>query len=268
VISSDSIRITELPIGTWTTSYKEYLETLMDDKGSKTKAIIKSVTDMSTDAIVDLVVRFQPNTLGKLVSKAVDEHHNMLEKKLKLCITKQTTNMHLFNHKQQLKRYENIYDIIDCYFPLRLDGYVKRKEYLIKHIERIVMILSNKARFIQEQCDDKIDLRRKKKNQVIDMLKQLEYDMIDDDAEYKYLRTMTIDSVEEENVHKLLAEKEKKEKELDIIKKKTVEQMWTDEINALEKEYVKYQEVRKSKLFGDAVKVKTKKVIKKKKEKQ
>ena len=265
VISSDSIRITELPIGTWTTSYKEYLETLMDDKGSKTKAIIKSVTDMSTDAIVDLVVRFQPNTLGKLVSKAVDEHHNMLEKKLKLCITKQTTNMHLFNHKQQLKLYENIYDIIDCYFPLRLEGYVKRKEYLIKHIERIVMILSNKARFIQEQCDDKIDLRRKKKNQVIDMLKQLEYDVIDDDAEYKYLRTMTIDSVEEENVHKLLAEKEKKEKELDIIKKKTVEQMWTDEINALEKEYVKYQEVRKSKLFGDAVKVKTNKDIKKKK---
>ncbi len=268
VISSDSIRITELPIGTWTTSYKEYLETLMDDKGSKTKAIIKSVTDMSTDAIVDLVVRFQPNTLGKLVSKAVDEHHNMLEKKLKLCITKQTTNMHLFNHKQQLKRYENIYDIIDCYFPLRLEGYVKRKEYLIKHIERIVMILSNKARFIQEQCDDKIDLRRKKKNQVIDMLKQFEYDVVDDDAEYKYLRTMTIDSVEEENVHKLLAERDKKEKELDVIKKKTVEQMWTDEVSALEKEYVKYQEVRKSKLFGDAVKVKTKKVIKKKKAKQ
>jgi len=135
------------------------------------------------------------------------------------------------------------------------------------------MILSNKARFIQEQCDDKIDLRRKKKDQVIDMLKQLEYDVIDDDVEYKYLRTMTIDSVEEENVHKLLAEKDKKVKELDMIKKKTVEQMWTDEINALEKEYVKYQEVRKSKLFGDAVKEKAKvkakkKVVKKKKEKQ
>ena len=105
------------------------------------------------------------------------------------------------------------------------------------------------------------------------MLKQLEYDVIDDDVEYKYLRTMTIDSVEEENVHKLLAEKDKKEKELDMIKKKTVEQMWTDEINALEKEYVKYQEVRKTKLFGDAVKEKAKvkakkKVVKKKKEKQ
>ena len=31
------------------------------------------------------------------------------------------------------------------------------------------------------------------------MLKQKGYDIIDNDEEYKYLRTMTIDSVEEEN---------------------------------------------------------------------
>ena len=32
VLSADTIQITELPIGTWTTPYKEFLETLMDDK--------------------------------------------------------------------------------------------------------------------------------------------------------------------------------------------------------------------------------------------
>ena len=49
------------------------------------------------------------------------------------------------------------------------------------------MILSNKARFIQEQCDDKIDLRRKMKADVIEMLAQLKYDVVDGDVEYKYL---------------------------------------------------------------------------------
>ena len=101
------------------------------------------------------------------------------------------------------------------------------------------------------------------------MLTQLNYDVVDGDVEYKYLRSMPIDSVEEENVSKLLAEKEKKELELNIIKKKTVEKMWTDEINVLEKEYVKYQEVRKSRLFGDSAKASSKakkKIIKKKKE--
>lgn len=267
VISSDSIRITELPIGTWTTSYKEFLELLMDDKKKKKKPIVKAIKDMSTDAIVDLTVKFYPNILGKLVSKQVDEHHNQLEKVLKLVTTKQTTNMHLFNHKQQLKRYETIYDIVDSYFPIRHDGYVRRKEYLIKHLEKVVMVLSNKARFIKEQCDDVIDLRKKKKQQVIDLLKSRNYDVIDEDSEYRYLRTMTIDSVEEENVVKLMKEKEKKEKELDIIKKKTVQHMWTQELTTLEKEYEKYQVIRKNKLFGDVEKVKAQKKKTKQKEK-
>jgi len=263
IISSDSIRITELPIGTWTTSYKEFLETLMDDKNKKKKAIVKSIMDMSTDAIVDITVKFQPNTLGKLVAKQIDTHHNQLEKVLKLITTKQTTNMHLFNHKQQLKKYKTIYDIIDCYFPIRKQGYVTRKEYLIKHLEKIVMVLSNKARFIKEQCDDVIDLRKKKKQQVIELLQLRNYDVIDNDNDYKYLRTMTIDSVEEENVAKLIAEKEKKQKELDIVKKKTIEQMWNEEINKLNEQYEKYQKVRKSKLYGDELKKTKVKKIKK-----
>ena len=79
---------------------------------------------------------------------------------------------------------------------------------------------------------------------------------------------MTIDSVEEENVAKLIAEKEKKQKELDIVKKKTIEQMWTEEINTLNIQYEKYQKIRKSKLYGDTTKVtkvkKVKKINKKK----
>jgi DNA topoisomerase-2 len=263
IISSDSIRITELPIGTWTTSYKEFLESLMDDKNKKKKAIVKSIVDMSTDAIVDITVKFQPNTLGKLVAKQIDQHHNQLEKILKLTTTKQTTNMHLFNHKQQLKKYKTIYDIIDCYFPIRKQGYITRKEYLIKHLEKIVMVLSNKARFIKEQCDDVIDLRKKKKQQVIELLQSRNYDVVDQDNDYKYLRTMTIDSVEEENVAKLIAEKEKKQKELDIVKKKTIEQMWTEEINTLNIQYEKYQKIRKSKLYGDTTKVTKVKKVKK-----
>ena len=125
------------------------------------------------------------------------------------------------------------------------------------------MVLSNKARFIKEQCDDVIDLRKKKKQQVIELLQSRSYDVVDQDNEYKYLRTMTIDSVEEENVAKLIAEKEKKQKELDIVKKKTIEQMWNEEINKLNEQYEKYQKVRKSKLYGDELKKTKVKKIKK-----
>ena len=108
-------------------------------------------------------------------------------------------------------------------------------------------------------------MRKKKKQQVIDLLKSRGYNIIDNDEDYKYLRTMTIDSVEEENAEKLMKEKDKKEKELDIIKKKTIQQMWIHELSVLEKAYDKYQIIRKNKLFGGVEKtVKKKKVVKKK----
>ena len=49
VISADTIKITELPIGTWTTDYNEFLEYLMSDKtktGKKKIPIIKKKQDM------------------------------------------------------------------------------------------------------------------------------------------------------------------------------------------------------------------------------
>ena len=48
-------------------------------------------------------------------------------------------------------------------------------------------LISNKAKFIQEQSDDKIYLRKKKKSVVIQLLKDREYDIIDGDEDYTSL---------------------------------------------------------------------------------
>ena len=45
LIGTDLIRITELPVGTWTEDYKAFLESLMDDKDKKkgkSKIYVKS----------------------------------------------------------------------------------------------------------------------------------------------------------------------------------------------------------------------------------
>ena len=51
-----------------------------------------------------------------------------------------------------------------------------------------------------------------------------------------------MDSVSEENVKKLLNEKERKEKELSELSSKTVEQMWMKDLEELEVEYNKFVE--------------------------
>ena len=264
VLSADTIQITELPIGTWTTPYKEFLETLMDDKKKNKKQIVKNYKDNCTDVAVDFTIKLMPNILADLLSKNVDNNINQLEKTFKLYTTKSTSNMHLFDKDQRLKKYKTIYEIIEEYYPVRYNCYEKRKEYLIQNLRKIVKVLSNKARFIKEQCDDVLDLRRKKKEVVVELLKTRGYDVIEDDEDYQYLRKMPIDSVIEENIEKLLKEKEEKEKELQLILNTTIEEMWLSELNELRKKYCKYQNDRKIRANGSK-KVKKKKLNLKKK---
>ena len=58
IIGVDMIRVTELPIGMWTNTYKEFLESLMDNKNKKKQPIVKSYKDMCTDTSVDFEIKF------------------------------------------------------------------------------------------------------------------------------------------------------------------------------------------------------------------
>ena len=258
-MGTDQIRVTELPVGTWTEDYKAFLETLMDDKNKKGKVWVKSYTDMSTDTEVDFNIKLVSGTINRLLPKKTDYGCTLLEKTFRLYTTKTETNMYLFDHNQKLSKYENVYDIIDTYFPVRLDMYQKRKENMIKQLEREVMILHNKARFIEEQCEDIIDLRKKKKAQVIAMLETRQYDVIDEDEDFKYLRSMRIEQVEEENIKKLRDERDSKIKELDLLKKTTPETMWNTELDTLVTQYKSYTKNRANRMKGAKSKLKVKK---------
>jgi DNA topoisomerase-2 len=265
----DKIQITELPIGTWTDDYKKFLESLMDDtsKKKKKKTILKSYIDMSTDTEVDFTLRLIPGVMQSALPKKADYGCNQLEKLLGLYTTKTTTNMNLFNNKQQLNKYITIYQIIDDYFKVRLDLYIKRKEHQIDILKKEMVKLSNKARFIQEQCVEPptLVLRKKKKAEVIQMLKDKNYDTIDGDNEYKYLRTMSIDSVEEENLQKLLKECGKKKTDLENLKKRNIENIWLDELGELSEKYATYRNDRIRRAAGIGESKKLKKIKKKKK---
>ena len=264
VISHDTVKITELPIGTWTETYKGFLEKLMEDKdskGKKKKPIIKTYNDCCTDTVVEFTVKLHMGVLPNLVSKKVDKHINKFEKVFGLTTSKSTSNMYLFDEEQKLRKYNTVYDIVDKYYPIRYKTYGLRKEHMIKQLEKELTVLSNKAKFIQEQIIEPptIVLRKKKKEAVINMLKEKNYDMIDGDTEYKYLRNMTIDSVEEENYEKLLKIKGEKDAILATIKNTTIEDMWLSELSVLEKEYARYKNARIVRAKGIGAKIKKKK---------
>jgi DNA topoisomerase-2 len=122
-------------------------------------------------------------------------------------------------------------------------------------------VLSNRARYISEILDDTIDLRRKTTMAMVQILKDRKYDLqqpqqADDgdlgSAGYKYLLKLPMDSVSEENVEKIRAEKEKKEKELAHLESKTTENLWQDDLAELEEEYGKFVERSRGEEGGTA----------------
>jgi DNA topoisomerase-2 len=266
-IDKNKIRVTELPVGFWTADFKELLEELQNDKDKEGKKIIPIVKDMfenNTDTTIDYVITFSNGKLEELESVKYDYGCNGIEKMLKLYSTNTTTNMNLFNSEDKLKKYKNVEDIIDDYYDVRLEHYVYRKNYMIDNLEKEIVILSNKTRYIKENLEDTIDLRKMKKQEIIDMLLSKGYDRIENDEDFKYLVKMPMDSVSEENVEKLLQEHQIKEDELDRIKTTTIEEMWLSELSILENEYKEYQNERKMAQLGELKEEKktVKKVVK------
>lgn len=262
-IDTDKIKIVELPIGYWTEDFKELLSELQNDKDSEGKKIvpvIKDVFENYTDTTVEFIITFNKGKLEKLELEKGDHGCNGLQKLLKLYSTSSITNMNLFNYEDKLKKYDSVEEIIDDYYEIRLEYYEDRKEYMIDALEKEIMILYNKVRYIKEMLDETIDLRKKKKQEIIDMLQSKKYDTIDDDEEFKYLVKMPMDTVSEENVEKLLKEYKEKEDELERIKSTTIQQMWLSELEILENEYKEYQKEREQSQIGE-VKMSKKKTI-------
>lgn len=226
VVGADKIRITELPIGSWTDDYKKHLENMID-----AKKYVKDYNDMSTNVLVDMTVTFHKGMLKKLQAMKGDYDCNGLEKTMKMYTTNTNTNMHLFDAEDHLKKYECVEDIIADHFEKRWKMYEERKAYMLKILQEQLSLLSNKAKYIMELLDNTIDLRRKKQGEIENMLKEKGYNKVKDS--FHYLIKMPMDAVSEENVEKIMKEKGEKEVALGKLKKQTIKQMWRLDLDGL-----------------------------------
>jgi len=260
IVAERKVRITELPVGTWTDDYKEFLEKLMEapaaadkdktDKGgaasaSSSSPVLKEYSDMSTDTVVDITVTFHPSyphTPKDLQAAIVDADAgtNKLEKLLGLFTTQSTTNMNLFDAHEKLRKYATIYDIVEDYYVERLALYAKRKAAMLAQLANELRLLTNRARYIQEILDDKLELRRQTKEAIFAKMVAHNYEHIDGDTEFKYLLKMPMDSVTDENVKNLLSDRDSKRTQHQQLADTSIEALWTRDLDELEVEYKKW----------------------------
>ena len=235
ILSPTTVRITELPVGTWTMPYMSYLDGLVlaheDKQGKKVTPVLKDVVSNSTDKLVDIHVTFSKPTTPE-----------DMEKTLKLSTTVSITNMHLFDASGKLHKYQNVQEIIDAFYDVRMDTYTKRKERLLVDLEHIMTKISNKALYIQLVLDGKVDLRRKTMEEINTML--IGHGLHKMDETYDYLVKMPMMSVAQEHVDKLLREKGETSQRLETLKTKTLSQMYIEDLDAFDDAYQTYVQKR------------------------
>lgn len=66
-----------------------------------------------------------------------------------------------------MKKYKNEIEILEEFYDLRLEFYHKRKNYMLSKMERELVFLENKLKFIVYFNEERIILRNKPKKEVV-----------------------------------------------------------------------------------------------------
>ncbi|KAG9050359.1 DNA topoisomerase 2 [Tulasnella sp. UAMH 9824] len=258
-LDDSTVEITELPIGTWTQPYKEQLEKWVTGTDNN-PAYVKDYKEYHTNTSVHFVITMTKEGMAKA------EEEGLL-KFFKLTGSINTTNMMAFDSNLKLRKYASPEEIMEDFFPLRLQFYQKRKEYLCNQLRDQWDKLSNQARFVQMIIDKKLVVAKRKKADLVNELRKLEFRAFprvskakaagedepaeDDDEEeastgtssdFDYLLGMAIWSLTEEKVAKLLRERDVKEQELNVLLAVKPSEIWENDLEKLLDDFEKLLE--------------------------
>ena len=232
VISETCVHITELPIGTWTQDYIDFLSGLIQKE-----ELIYDYENNSGNFKIDIKLFFKNNELQKLIKS------NTLEKRLKIINIVKTSNMHLYKNSI-ITKYLSANNILKDYVEIRLEMYEKRKKHHIKVLENEMTLLKYRKKFIEQILNKKIIIERRKKTDIIQDLINLKYPelalSINSKPSYDYLTNLPLFSLTQEKIDEFNNEFNDKSQELDLYTKTSIQDLWINELDLLQVQYNKW----------------------------
>jgi DNA topoisomerase-2 len=230
VITKDKnkVEVSELPIGLWTDNFKETCEDWIVNKQ------IKSMKNNST-----------PKKVKFLITESEDGINCSLTN-MKLYTYLHISNMVLFNQKEQLKKY-SIDEIIQDFCVMRFEYYIKRKKYTLNNLNKELKHNQNKARFIEEIINKKLNIMNIEEEVVIKELEKRGYDKeikntdSEENSAYNYLLKLQVRTFTSNKVSELKEEIKRLENRIKIIKETSEKQLWLNDLIEFENEYKKWE---------------------------
>ena len=219
IVNSTTVKVTEIPPSFTYERYEEWLNSLVDKK------IIVDYEDNSADKI-EYILKFQRSILKEYITK--DRLANLLK-----IHSQETENLTTIDEFGKLKIFSKAEDIVTHFVKIRLQFYHKRKAYLLDKLGRELLIISNKARFINDIIQGKLKVNNVAKDIIVKYLDDNKYDRVD--GSYTYLLNMPIYSLTKERFEELLKQKADKEAEIESTNKTEPKHMYISDLEQLKR---------------------------------
>lgn len=212
IVNSVTIKVTELPIGTYLDDYKATLIKLED------QGLIKSWENDSTEDSFNFTLSVPRST----TAIPTDE----LLQKLKL-VSRDTENLTMWDVDGKMRKFENVQQIVDRFIDWRLDRYEERRLKLIELNTIDLAWLNEKLRFVRYYLANTEKFRNTGKKALLDLLIGEKF------TDPNKLLGMPIWQLTKDEIAKLEKEIGSVEMEIKRLGKLTAKTMYKDELKEL-----------------------------------
>jgi len=222
--------VSELPIGLWTDRFKESVEDLVEAKH------VRGYRNYSTNE----AVHFE-----------LDESKDGMEctlDNIKLSTSLSCNNMVLFSDKGIITKYDGVEQILESFCEVRYRYYVLRKAALLAELQRKLMVVRNRMRFLREVMKGDLVVQEVDEEALRKELDRRGYEKIVNDEKieesetlkpYSYLVNMNIRSFTRQKVEGLQKEITGLETDYTRTESTSPTKMWQNDLDEFEAEYAK-----------------------------
>lgn len=249
------VQITELPVGTWTQKYKQFLEELVSDDCVRDKKPLRDVENNNNDLDVNFTLKMDPDAYHEARAYPAE-----FEKKFQMNTMIRSTNMVAFDSKGKIRRYASVGEILQDFYETRLDAYVRRKVSELKRMDADIVELMARLKFIESILNGKLVVANQDDDKILAGIKGLSLpplsspDSADDLKAYEYLLRIRIDRIKASAVEELRKQVAEANTERDTLASKSAEMLWLADLDKFAEAYSAFSE-RKKMVIDEAQRV-------------
>jgi len=235
------VRITELPVGTWTQNYKEFLESFISEDGGKDKKPLRDLENNSNDLDVSFTLKMDSDAYHEARAYPAE-----FEKRYQLNSVVRASNMVAFDSTGKIRRYNNVGEILEDFYGARLDAYERRKTSELRRMDAAILELMARLKFIESILNGHLVVANQADEALLKGLRDLALPPLSspetpgDLKAYEYLLRIRIDRIKASAVDELRKEVAAATSERSTLAGKSAETLWLEDLVEFEKSYTAF----------------------------